>query len=212
MSPRPAVPSIKRRATGKPTQQMTTRPSDTTKTIFVPGMSTVLKVLTGLRRSSSISYSCNAGTMLAIPSLLYGKEARNAHHGFGVYQTSEFWPLGGMPHPRIQMSDKLDLHQDRRGLRFSFSASAEVSPEGSAGSLRARVTELSLRGCFLEISGRLPEHQRLQVKVFNGKDFFEASAEVIYVRKSGVGVLFGDMNPHFRQVLQKWILTALDRE
>jgi hypothetical protein len=212
MSPRPAVPSIKRRATGKPIQQMTTRPSDTTRPIFVPGMSTVLKDLTGLRRSSSISYSCYAGTTLTIPSLLYGKEARNADHGFGLYQTSGFRPLGGTPHPRLQMSDKVDLHQDRRGLRFSFSASAEVSLEGSSESLRARVTELSLRGCFLEISGRFAEQQRLQVKIFNTKDFFEASAEVIYVRKSGVGVLFGDINPHFHQVLRKWVLAALDRQ
>jgi hypothetical protein len=103
------------------------------------------------------------------------------------------------------------LRQDRRGLRFSFRASAEVSLEGPAESLRACVTELSLRGCFLEISGRFAVRQRLQVKIFNVNDFFEASAEVIYVRKSGVGVLFGDINPHFRQVLQKWILAALDR-
>jgi PilZ domain len=115
-----------------------------------------------------------------------------------------------MPHTRLRVSEKLDLHQDRRGLRFSFSANAEVSLEGSAEIVRARVTELSLRGCFLEVSGRFAEQQRLQVKIFNHKDFFEALAEVIYVRKSGVGVLFGEMNPHSRKVLQKWILAALD--
>jgi hypothetical protein len=117
-----------------------------------------------------------------------------------------------MSHTRLRASEKVDLHRDRRGLRFSFSAGAEVSLDGSAGSLRAGVTELSLRGCFLEVSGQFAEQQRLQVKIFNGKDFFEALAEVIYVRKSGVGVLFGEMNPHFRQVLQKWILAALDRQ
>jgi hypothetical protein len=131
---------------------------------------------------------------------------------FAYIKPASFGLLGGMPHPRIQLSDKLDLHQDRRGLRFGLSASAEVSLEGSAESLRARVTELSLRGCFLEVAGRFIEQQRLQVKIFNTKDLFEASAEVIYVRKSGVGVLFGDVNLHFRRVLQKWILTALDRE
>jgi hypothetical protein len=146
------------------------------------------------------------------PELLNIKGTVKADLGFGLYQTSEFRPLEGMPHTRIQMSDKLDLHEDRRGLRFSFSASAEVSREGSVDILRARVMELSLRGCFLEVSGRFAQQQALQVKIFNGKDFFEASAEVIYVRKSGVGVLFGDMNPHFRQVLLKWILAAIDRQ
>jgi PilZ domain len=116
-----------------------------------------------------------------------------------------------MPHTKLRRSKKPALRQDRRGLRFSFSASAEFSLEDSAESLRARVTELSLRGCFLEISGRFAERQRLQVKIFNANDLFEAPAEVIYLRKSGLAVLFGDMNPHFRQVLQKWILAALDR-
>jgi hypothetical protein len=116
-----------------------------------------------------------------------------------------------MPPTKLGIFEQADLHQDRRGLRFSFSASAEVTLEGSAESLRARVTELSLRGCFLGILGRFREKQRLLVKIFNAKDFFEASAEVIYVRESGVGVLFGDVNPHFRQVLQTWILAALDR-
>jgi hypothetical protein len=116
-----------------------------------------------------------------------------------------------VPHTKLRIFEQADLHRDRRGLRFSFSANAEVSLEGSAESLRVRVTELSLRGCFLGIPGRFAEKQRLQVKIFNAKDFFEASAEVIYVRESGVGVLFGDMHPHFRQVLQTWILAALDR-
>jgi hypothetical protein len=61
-----------------------------------------------------------------------------------------------MPHTKFWESEKLDLRQDRRGLRFSFRASAEVSLEGPAESLRACVTD-------------------------------------------------------FRQVLQKWILAALDR-
>jgi hypothetical protein len=175
-------------------------------------MSTVLKDLTGSPRSSSIFHFCHTARRLAIPCSQYGKEGKNADHHPVLYQTSEFRPLCDMANTGLWISEKLDLLQDRRGLRFSFSASAEVSLEGSAESLRARVTELSLRGCFLEVSGRFAAQQRLQVKIFNGKDFFEASTQVIYVRKSGVGVLFGDMNPHFRQVLQKWILAALDRQ
>jgi hypothetical protein len=135
-----------------------------------------------------------------------------SHNRSALYQTSQFRPLWNMPHTKLRRSAKLDLRQDCRGLRFRFSAAAEVSLEGSAESLRARVTELSLRGCFLEIPGPFAERQQLQVKIFNASDFFKASAEVIYVRKSGVGVLFGDMNPRFRQVLQKWTLAALDSQ
>jgi len=45
------------------------------------------------------------------------------------------------------------MDQERRGLRFSFSASAEAAPESAPTDFApARVTELSLRGCFLETS------------------------------------------------------------
>ena len=82
--------------------------------------------------------------------------------------------------------------------------------EGSVESIPARVTELSLRGCYLEISTPLKEKQRVQVKVFYSGEFFEAPAEVIYNRPAGAGLVFGDMKPHFRSVLQAWILGALD--
>lgn len=102
------------------------------------------------------------------------------------------------------------MNEEQRGLRFPFSASAEVFLEGSLESIPARVTELSLRGCLLEISASLAEQQRVQVKIFYADESCEAAAEVLYVRPTGVGLVFGDMNPHFRVVLQKWILTALD--
>ena len=84
--------------------------------------------------------------------------------------------------------------------------------EGVADGLRARVTELSFRGCYLEMPTALKEKQRLQVKIFHSSETFESSAEVIYVRPGGAGVMFGVMEPRFRNVLQDWILTELDHQ
>jgi hypothetical protein len=100
--------------------------------------------------------------------------------------------------------------QERRGLRFPFEASAEVLLDGRTDRNPARVTELSFRGCFLEISTPFKEQQRLRVKIFHEGKYFEASAEVLYVRPNGVGVVFGNVEPHFRKIIQAWILTALD--
>jgi hypothetical protein len=104
------------------------------------------------------------------------------------------------------------MTQERRGLRFPFSAGAEVFVEGSTLGIPARVTELSLRGCFLEMSTSLKEERPLRVKIFHGNEFFESVAEVIYVRPNGVGVVFEEMKPHFRTVVQAWILSALDKQ
>jgi len=103
----------------------------------------------------------------------------------------------------------ISMSEERRGLRFPFDATAEVFRENSPEGVPARVKELSLRGCFLETSAP-PAAQLLRVKIFHAGEHFEASAEVIYTRPSGLGVVFGDMNPHFRALLQKWILAVLD--
>jgi hypothetical protein len=100
--------------------------------------------------------------------------------------------------------------EDKRGLRFPFKADAEVVLPNHSDKIPARVAELSFRGCFLEISAPLQEKQRVRVKIFHSDEFFEAPAEVIYVRPTGVGLVFGNMEPPFRKVLQAWILTALD--
>lgn len=102
--------------------------------------------------------------------------------------------------------------QERRGLRFPFDAAAEILRESKHEKLSARVTELSFRGCYLETSVSLKERERVRVKIFHSEQFFESLAEVMYLRPGGVGVLFGNMEPHCRNVLQGWILSALDNE
>jgi hypothetical protein len=104
------------------------------------------------------------------------------------------------------------MHKEKRGLRFEFSADAELCSEDSSTSTRGRAKELSLRGCFVEVSGAFAEHQRIRVKIPNAGECFECWADVIYVRPTGVGLLFVDLAPAARDVLQKWVLTALDRQ
>jgi PilZ domain len=84
--------------------------------------------------------------------------------------------------------------------------------ENSSASSPAQVTDLSLRGCFLELSGSFTEHQRLRVKIFYSDEYFESPADVIYVKANGIGLLFTEIKPHFRSILQKWILAALDHQ
>jgi len=35
---------------------------------------------------------------------------------------------------------------------------------------------------------------------------------VLYVKPSGMGLVFREVKPHFRDVLQRWLLTALDNQ
>jgi hypothetical protein len=105
------------------------------------------------------------------------------------------------------------MDQEHRGLRFAFSASAEVAPESSPTAfVPGRVTELSLRGCFLETSASFEVQRPVLLKIHNSGEYFEAPASVLYVKPSGIGLVFRAIKPQFRAVLQKWILAALNSQ
>jgi|SRR3984893_2288355 len=105
------------------------------------------------------------------------------------------------------------MNRDCRGLRFSFNADAEIAPESSPKAiLPARVTELSLQGCFLETAASFELQRNVLVKIQDAGESFEADAVILYTRPSGLGLMFRDVKPRFRDVLQNWILKALDRQ
>ena len=105
------------------------------------------------------------------------------------------------------------MKQERRGLRFAFSAAAEIAPESSPTAfVPARVTELSLQGCFLETSASFEMQRPVVVKIHDSGEYFETKALVLYVKPLGMGLVFRDIKPHFRAVLQKWVLTVLDNQ
>jgi hypothetical protein len=104
------------------------------------------------------------------------------------------------------------MNKERRGLRFAFSAGAEIAAHNSASFVPARVTELSLRGCFVEASASFEMRLPVLLKIYNCGEYFEAEGTVLYIKPSGMGLLFHKIRPHFRTVLQNWILAALDSQ
>ncbi len=104
------------------------------------------------------------------------------------------------------------MKREQRGLRFPFDARAEVILENSTEKIAARVMELSLQGCFLEIPSLRGESLRLSIRIWHSDEIFEASAKILYVRATGVGLLFLDVTPNSRRLLQAWILSALDSQ
>jgi hypothetical protein len=105
------------------------------------------------------------------------------------------------------------VEQVRRGLRFAFSAGAEIAPASAPTALvPARVKELSLQGCFLETCASFEMQRPVVVRIHDSEEYFETKASVLYVKPLGMGLVFQDVKPHFRAVLQKWVLTALDNQ
>ena len=102
------------------------------------------------------------------------------------------------------------MNTERRGLRFAFSAGAEIAAHNSASFVPAQVTELSLQGCFVETSASFEMRFPVLLKIYKGGECFETEASVLYIKPTGMGLEFREMRPHLRAVLQRWVLTALD--
>jgi hypothetical protein len=74
----------------------------------------------------------------------------------------------------------------------------------------ARVTEISLNGCFLQMANPFPDRTPILVKIFVEGSFFEAHGTVVYSQpNTGVGVAFRELKPYFVAVLKKWLLEAM---
>jgi hypothetical protein len=98
----------------------------------------------------------------------------------------------------------------RRTPRYSFVANAEVSETASQIRIFARVSEISMNGCYLDMINPLPVGTEIFVKIFTETDFFESAATVVYSQPNlGVGLMFQDISRHFLPSLQKWLLEAM---
>ena len=98
----------------------------------------------------------------------------------------------------------------RRGFRCLFDATAEIAPENSpSATVVARITELSLNGCYIQILAPFAVETLILVKIFHADEYFEAKGTVLYVAASGMGVAFRDIKPYCQRTLKRWILSAL---
>lgn len=101
-------------------------------------------------------------------------------------------------------------HDRRRTPRYPFTASIEMREGASEDKRTARVTELSLNGCFVKTESLYPTGTSLGVKVFTETEFFEGQASVVYARPNqGMGLMFKETKPYYLMVLRKWLLGAM---
>lgn len=71
------------------------------------------------------------------------------------------------------------------------------------------MTELSLYGCYVEISNPLTKGTQATLKVYSEGKYFESQGTVLYSQDSqGMGVGFQNVNPHYLTVLKRWLLEA----
>ena len=80
---------------------------------------------------------------------------------------------------------------------------------GAPVGVAARVTELSLYGCYVETSSPLRKGAHAVLKVYSDGKYFESQGTVLYSQPGlGMGMGFLNVNPHYLPVLKRWLIEA----
>ena len=94
----------------------------------------------------------------------------------------------------------------RRSPRFPFIASAEITELQSEARLRARTSDLSREGCYLDTLNPLPNGTSLKIQVTHHDRDFDTTARVVHSEPHmGMGVAFEEVSAVKAQTLDKWL-------
>jgi PilZ domain len=98
----------------------------------------------------------------------------------------------------------------RSNPRFSFFADAEVTLRDGTW-VPAQLTELSLRGCYIDTLEPIPIGTKLRLRICDGMSTCELHGEVIYLESGsgmamfGMGVVFGEMGAEQHSAIDAWV-------
>jgi len=94
----------------------------------------------------------------------------------------------------------------RRSPRYRFIADVELIDAASDAQLKARTTDLSIGGCFLDMLNPSPKGTELRVTISHAGSTFTAVGRVAFVVPNmGMGVAFTNVDGNQFGILQKWL-------
>ena len=97
-------------------------------------------------------------------------------------------------------------HERRRAPRCSLIASVEVFELATNMRLRARISDLSLTGCYLDTTNFLPVGSEVRLRISHHDATFTALGVVASCQPNmGMGVRFMDVQLDQAAILDKWL-------
>jgi len=104
-------------------------------------------------------------------------------------------------------SDPGKSFRERRAVpRFSLIASAEIIEPVSGVRISGRISEVSRRGCYIDLLNTLPTQTVIQIRITRDQGTFETPAKIIYAQEGmGMGIGFLETPPDQLKILDSWI-------
>lgn len=94
----------------------------------------------------------------------------------------------------------------RRAPRYQLIAEAEIIEPRSRHSYKARTSDVSLVGCFMNTANSLPAGTRVQVRVTHRETAFTADGQVTRSEPAmGIGIAFSTIKEDQQAILQQWL-------
>lgn len=97
--------------------------------------------------------------------------------------------------------------QERRAVpRYMFIAVVEIIEPASDVHMTGRVSEISRKGCFIDVLNPLPTGTLINVRVSCDKGTFATLGKIIYVQEAmGMGVAYMNTPPDQMKILDGWL-------
>ena len=94
----------------------------------------------------------------------------------------------------------------RRSPRYPFIAAIEITEVMTNTLVRARTSELSRYGCYVDTMNPLPLDTMVQISITHEGRVFQAGGRVIYDQLNmGMGVAFLGITSQHQEVLEHWL-------
>ena len=102
--------------------------------------------------------------------------------------------------------------RERRAVpRYGLIAAAEIIEPVSGVRISGRISEVSRRGCYIDLLNTLPTQTVIHIRITRDQGTFETPGKIIYAQDGmGMGIGFLDTLPDQLKILDSWIaeLTA----
>jgi len=100
----------------------------------------------------------------------------------------------------------LPFGQRRTVPRYSLIASAEVLEPATDARMSGRISEISRKGCYVDLLNTLPVETTVQLRITRDQGSFTTMARIIYVQEGlGMGVAFVDPPQDQLRILDSWL-------
>ncbi len=100
----------------------------------------------------------------------------------------------------------LPFGQRRTVPRYSLIAAAEVVEPATDARMSGRISEISRKGCYLDILNTLPVDSAVRLTITRDQGSFTTMARIIYVQQGiGMGLAFVDPPQDQLRTLDSWL-------